>query len=638
MFPELPCDRTALAIFGFGGGGFSGSGMKRFAIAAVTIVAVVALFMAALPFIIPGSFLREMVASNISSWTGRAVTVEGEPRLSVYPELAITVDKMTIANPGDMGEAFIAADGVRASMRVLPLLTGRVEFKEFELVRPRFRFVVLKDGSRNWDISDGSIAQLAMRSVEEIAAAATSGAAASPQAAGVRLGRASVVDGTILYDDLAADRREEMTDLDLEMIWPTAGEPASGNGTLVWRGEPVQFSGSVHDPLALIAGKASAVRLTLAASTMRASFVGEARLAGQPRLSGDATLSTPSLRRALTWLGGPMEPAATLDAASISGTATLSGPGVTFEQATMHLDGNQATGSLTFALGDDRPVVRGKIAAERLDLTAYLEAARADIAASGPWLIAPTRLPFADALDADIDFSTAQLTAGPARLGDISGRLRVNAGSVDLTVDGAQFYGGTLAGNARAAMIGEEFVFDLDAEVSGVPARVALTDIAGVDGLDGTGAATLKIGGRGKTWGEFARSLTGNSAVTLAGGSIAQDLPAIAAAMSDPLAGEIEPEGGTTPFSALAATLAISGGILTTGDLAMKGPTAAVTLSGTGSVVTGLVDATARVVSGSDDVAVNVSGGWRRPVITRQSPSPPSATGAEAAISPPTGG
>ena len=59
--------------------------MKRIAVAAVSIVALLAILIAALPYVVPGGFLRNILAVQIAAWTGCTVTVSGEPRLSIYP-------------------------------------------------------------------------------------------------------------------------------------------------------------------------------------------------------------------------------------------------------------------------------------------------------------------------------------------------------------------------------------------------------------------------------------------------------------------------------------------------------------------------------------------------------------------------
>lgn len=631
--------------------------MKRFAVASVTVVAILALLVAALPFIVPGAFLRDLVASKITTWTGRTVLVAGEPRLSIYPELAITVDDLTVSNPGNMGdEAFVAAEGVRASMRALPLLIGRVEFNEFELIRPRFRFVVVKDGGSNWEMTDSAIARQAVRAAEQAAEAATeaeaTGAPAptngvevipagppTPVPEDIRIGRVTVTDGIILYDDLAADHREEMADLDLDLTWPTAASAASGSGSLQWRGQQVKFNGSIANPLKLIAGGASPVRFAVAATTLRASFAGEARTdIGMPQLSGRATLATPSLRRTLTWFGTPLDAGATLGTGSIDGTVNWTGRTAAFDMAAVELDGNRADGSLAIVLGGPRPAVQGTLTTERLDLTPYAEAARAGATAEGPWPIAPTALPLAAGIDLDIHFTAGQILAGATRLGKFAGTVRTDAGAIDLDIVEAQFYGGRLSGRARAGMVGDELVTSVAAEISRVPARVALADIAGVDGLDGTAAVKLNLTGRGRTWGELARALAGTAAVAVTGGSLSGlDVAAIAETMADPLAEPLEPTDGTTAFSSLAATLAISGGILSTEDLVLRGTGLTVTLSGTGSVLTGLIDAKARLTTAGIDVPVAVTGRWRAPVIARD--VAPAAVGVEGeAAALPTGG
>lgn len=610
--------------------------MKRFAIAAVTAIALLALLVAALPFIVPGSVLRDVVAGRLSNWTGRTVVVDGLPRFSLYPDLVVTIDNVTFKNPPEMGdEAFATVDAIRAQILPLPLLIGRIEFAEFELVRPRFRFVVLKDGSSNWDMSSGSIARMSQRAVTRAAEAAAV-AAADPDSPApidttgqaVRMGRITIIDGTILYDDLTADRREEATNLAFDMSWPYAAGPAVITGSLAWRGEPVLFNGLIRQPLKLMGGATSSVRFGLAATTLRASFAGDAQISAAPYLVGDASVATPSLRRTMTWLGHPMESDATLGVASVSGTLVWDGETAAFEPATVLLDGNQATGSLSFARGPERPIVRGTLSAERLDLSAYADAARAEINANGPWPIAPVRLPYAEALDAELAISTKQLVAGPARLGKAAGTLSLQDGRVTVGVDEAQFYGGAMSGQASLLMAGDDLTMSLEGRVARVPARAALTDIAGIDGLDGSATASLAVTARGKTWGEFLRSLSGGATVEVAGGSLAQDLVGIADSLADPLADALTPEGGKTTFASLTATLAISGGILATDDLTLKGGPAVVTLRGDGSVVTGLVAAQGTLRALGHEVPIVVGGGWRAPRVARDAAPPAPAASA----------
>jgi AsmA protein len=406
---------------------------------------------------------------------------------------------------------------------------------------------------------------------------------------------------------------------------------------MLWRGEEVKFKGTIANPLALVSGGVSPLRFAIAATTLRASFEGDASsTAGSPRFAGRAAVATPSLRRTLGWLGTATDAGATFGAASVDGTVNLVGLTATFETATVELDGNRADGSLTIVVAGPRPAVQGTLRADRLDLTPYVEAARAGITADGPWPIAPTRLPLADAINVDVRFSVGEVVvAGAMHLGGTTATLSTTNGSVDIGFGEINIDGGMLTGRVGAAMVGEELVVRGEATMSGVPVRATLADLAGIEGLDGTASIEIDIAARGKSWGEFARSLAGTSTVAVTNGSIEGiEVPAIAATLADPLAEPIEPVGGTTSFSDLAATVTISGGVLSTENLFLRGAGFTARVSGTGSLLTRLVDAKAIVTAAGIDVPVTVTGGWRTPTIARDLERAPASEGAAAGAAP----
>jgi uncharacterized protein YhdP len=104
--------------------------------------------------------------------------------------------------------------------------------------------------------------------------------------------------------------------------------------------------------------------------------------------------------------------------------------------------------------------------------------------------------------------------------------------------------------------------------------------------------------------------------------------------LADPLAEPIEPVGGTTSFSDLAATVTISGGVLSTENLFLRGAGFTARVSGTGSLLTRLVDAKAIVTAAGIDVPVTVTGGWRTPTIARDLERAPASEGADAGVAP----
>jgi AsmA protein len=588
--------------------------MKRAAIIALVVLVVLAIVVALLPFVIPGNFLRDRMVDRFARLTGRTVAITGEPTLALYPHIALTADGLTIGNPRGMGDdPFIASESVTTRLRFLPLFIGRVEFYEVDLNKPRIHFVTDNNGRANWRPPGARPAPVTGKPKPPTG---------QPRISTTRPVLLSIVNGTIVYDDLASDRREEMADVDLDMTWPRTDVAASVRGTLQWRGEAVDFNASATDPVDLIRGGTSAVRFSVAATPLRIQFNGKATgdgsMLGALTLDGDSAVTTPSLRRTIEWLGTPMGPGSILGTASVRGHLAWADSTASFEKATLELDGNSATGTFSAAFGGVRPNIAGKLTIDSLDLSAYLESTYADVASEGSWVIAPARIPFATALDADVQLAAAQVLLGGIRVGRTNASMTVKNGSVALEVNDARLYGGSLEAKIGARMDGDALSGKAQVTLAGVPAELALSDLANVSSLSGSTNAAFDLAARGRIWGEFVHDIGGIGQIEIGAGSLhGFDAKGLAAHFVDPLAEPVAAGSGVTAFTSLTAGLVIGDGTMHTDNLAMTGKDFQLTLAGRGSVLSGAVDARATLSTADRDVPLVLSGTWREAVVAR---------------------
>ncbi|HEY5082129.1 MAG TPA: AsmA family protein [Bauldia sp.] len=591
--------------------------MKRVAIIATVLLAMVAIVVIAVPLVVSSEFLKQRIIHRIAAITGRDVTIAGEATLALYPHFAVSVEGLAIANPPAMGsDPFVAAEGLRTRFRLLPLLLGQAEFDGFELVKPTIHFVRDAQGRPNWLMRD--VAAI----VPSAGAAARAAAAAPPAAEDRDVGEISVSDGTVLYDDMVSDKREAMTAVNLDVTWPDAAAPVSGHGVLQWRGEPVEFTGSAAEPMALLAGGESTVHFGIGSTPFRIAFNGKASTVAAPRLSGDATVSTPSLRRAIEWLGTPMGTGSILGAASIEGAMTLAAAGIRFDKAKVELDGNSAEGTLGLDLAGRKPAVTGTLAFATLDLSAYIEAVHADLTTDAAWLFAPARLPFAEAINADMRLSANQVVVGATRVSAVAATVIVDNGQVNVGLGEARFRGGAITGHLDIGQDGPMLAAAMQARLTDMPAN-AMTLLAGASALAGTADVSMDVISRGRSWAEFARGVSGGGRVVVADGSLAGfDLAKVVDALADPLAAPLAAGDDATTFAKLDATVAVAGGDVHTDDLTMDGKGFRLSLSGGGSVLSGSVNASGRLAAAGDDIPIAVSGTWRAPVVERGPPAP----------------
>jgi AsmA protein len=540
--------------------------MKRLLIAVVAVLAVVGGIVAAIPALLSTPIVKQRFADQIADWTGRKVTFRGDPSVAAFPYLRLSVSDVTIGDrTGD--KPFISMDRLSADMKILPLLLGQIEINEFRLTKPSIHFRQEAQKDANWNLRQ--VPRDKRRP--------------GPKTL-LRLSRLVLYDGTITYDDETTGQHEEVTAATLDLSWPGPSDPLVGVGTFTWRGETVEFNGSVNDPIALNEGKISGARFAIASTPIRASFNGNVNRFADLQVEGETTVSTPSLRRLIGWLGAPMDQGSTLGSASISGTVNWRSPSASMAGAHIELDGNVAEGTVSVGLDKGRPLIRGTLAADKLDLSPYLEAFHAELNTS-PWGAAAIRMPALAAADVDLRLSTDQVILGPARIGSVAIAAGVDKGKLSVDIGNAQIYSGTLAATMTGEMQGDVFAGGVEAKMTGVPAGAMLTDLAGIKSIDGTGAATIKLASSGESWGEFAHKLAGTGKVSLADGTLAGfDLSRIAAVLGrDAVAGS--GGNGSTAISSATATMKIAEGAISTDDLHAEGPNFRIDLSGQASML-----------------------------------------------------
>jgi AsmA protein len=563
--------------------------MKRLVVLALCLIGLVAVAMAAVPFLVSTDLAKRRIAEEMTRWTGREVSFSGEPKVSFFPYLSVELRDVTLANPQPMkGDPFMTLDGVIGRVRIWPLFFGRTEIAEFQLVNPRISLRVDADGRANWKVAPPSAAAGSLDRSDR-RAAATMVAAMSPGDPPVRIGRFLVRGGTIAYDNQRNGQHETISGIDMSFAWPSVGDPAAGSGRFAWRGETVNFNASVGAPMALMTGAISPLRFAVASTPVRLSFNGTGINIGEMQLNGDATVTTPSLRRLMAWLGAPVGDGPTFGAAAITGRLTWVKPAATFDNARLELDGNQAEGAVTASFAA-RPKVEGTLAFDKLDLSAYVEAFRASLAANGPWRSAPAAFPAATG-DLDLRLSAAEIIAGSARIGRTAAAVNIDDGKLTLTVGEAQLYGGSAEARLSAAMDGDVLQASGEAKLADVATRDALAGLAGVDVLDGKGELSLDFTTRGRTWGEVTAGATGTASIAIADGKLAGiDVAQLAAIARNPAAAS--DHAGTTAFKRLAATLTIGDGAVRTEDLHVDGNSYVASVSGKVSLADAAVQGT----------------------------------------------
>jgi AsmA protein len=510
--------------------------MKRLAwIFAATLLAFVALVVLAVA-LLPRDTLKARVGEQISAWTGRDVSLSGDPEIGFFPRLTVTLRDVRVAGPEGMDDAeVLSVARLRGTIRVLPLVIGRVEIGGFAMERPVVRLVRDEAGARNWAFDAGAAAlQLAF-------------------AGDVPLGEFSIEEGTLLFEDRRVGTSERLDGLHLAITWPSVRRPLAIEGAARWRGEASTFAARAETPFAFLSGDATPLDAQLDSAPLALAFSGEAENGALVRLAGRLSVSTPSLKNFAGWVGSPLA-AAPLGAARIAGEAVLHRRLLSVENAEVALDGNSGAGAVQIAVSG-QTTVAGTLAFPALDLTPYLAGLSAGLDGGANWRSVGLDTDWFGDLAADLRLSADAVTIGALAFERAAASVILRDRRLEIGVAEAVFAGGGLTGDLTIADGDSPGAFAATAHFRGD--ALDLAALAGDAGARGAADISADLAGEGTDLGSAAASLTGTAALDATSGAL--PLPGLSALASSGTDGEIAPDE-PAPFESLSATLRAEGG------------------------------------------------------------------------------
>ncbi|MBJ7578540.1 AsmA family protein [Devosia sp. MC532] len=354
-------------------------------------------------------------------------------------------------------------------------------------------------------------------------------------------------------------------------------QPVSASGSARWNGEAVSFAASVT-PTQFLWEEPGAVAFDLKSQPLNANFSGTVTPSGQ--VSGKADIATPSMTRALAWLGQSV--GSPLGQFAFSGGVSAGGNQFAVTDATIRLDDIRANGSVSVAMAS-KPSVTASLSVDTLDLRSLVGGGGSApaAAASGP---SPIDLSMLRLFNADIRFAANQLAYGDVKLGPTTATLSVAEGVAKLNIPQAGFYNGVVAASVTANGAGSVPAIDLTASMENVQALPLLTDAAGFDKIEGQLQASVQVSGAGADSQAFARSLNGPVNVVVSNGAIRGiDVAGLVRNVRSLIdAGYTQDAEAKTEFTELSVNVNIANGVATAETIRVLGPF--VRMSGAGSV------------------------------------------------------
>jgi len=600
------------------------------ALAAALIIALALV----LPFIIDPNDFKSRIADAVQENTGRALNIDGDISLSVFPWLGLEIGPTRLSNAPGFGEQPMASmQRVQVRVKLLPLLHKQLEMDTVRLSGLNLQLGRDAGGRSNWDDL------LAKPGEKTPAGAEHPGGNAGSPLAGLAIGGVEVSDARVLWDDRSTGSRYELSELsfttgaidpgkpfDLDLHFGVnATKPAiagrtdlSGRILIAESLRAVNFDdaelkldltgeGVPGGKLRLSLATAVAVDLErqtlempkLALETLGLSISGKASGTGiggaDPRLKGTLEVAEFVPLDVIKALG--QKPPDTADA-SVLGKA---GAALQWEASGKHaeatalqfqLDDTHVTGRLRV---DDfaSPALDFAVQADQIDLDRYLpprekENAAAPASPGGAAAGTAEALPVETlrGLNLTGTVKLGALKAYNLRSSNIEFTLKSRDGLLRVHPAVAGLYQGQYSGDVSLDVRGKTPQLSLNEHVKGVQVGPLLKDLSGDDKLSGTGNVDVRLQGSGATPEALRGTLNGNAAFSFTNGRVkGVNIATLLRSAQARLQGQPPPpddQPNETDFTELMGTATVTDGIVRNNDLSAKSPL--LRISGEGQV------------------------------------------------------
>jgi len=559
--------------------------MRALLIFILTVVILVGGAVVLAPMFISADVVKREVEAAVESATGRKLTIAGDVSISAWPALAADIGDVTFANaPGGRAETMASMKELRAELAIMPLLSGTVQVDEFVLREPVISLEVARDGTPNWQFepaaspTDTAPQEPASDGGDTSGGGTTGGGGIAPTE--VSLANMTIENGQISYSDAQTGASYTFSDVDVTLNLPSLDDPMKLSGGLTWNGERVSMDADVTRPRAAMEAGTTAATIAVASTPLTFDYSGDVTFGNDLSTAGTMALSVPSVRQLAAWTGSPMAEGGGFGPLALNGQLASAGTRYTFSDATMSLDGMNATGNLVVETAGARPKLSGTLAVDQIDTNVYAGQG------SSAWSTDVIDFSGLKAVDTDLALSAGEIIFGNIVVGQSALGLDITNGRLVADLTQMALYGGSGAGkltlNGRQATPSLAANFNL----SGLAIEPFLNAASGFSRLAGTGLFNIAVTAQGNSQAQMVNTLNGTGNIDFRNGAIkgVNLAQIIRTALTDPISGWSNATTSDTDFSELNGSFSITNGVLSNSDLKMLGPLLRLTGAGSTSI------------------------------------------------------
>lgn len=356
--------------------------MKKLFRAIVIVLVLLVITAVALPFIVPAEKFRAPVIAKIEETTGRKLTIDGDIKLTFFPNLSVHIEKATLGNPKGFSDTkpLIKLDAATIDVGTLSLLRGTPQINQLSLENAHITLLVNQEGVENWEFSKSNATE----------ATSEKGAPKNPQTSVTPIARDLVVsdfnlkNSTISYADQRTGKEWTIGKLNASVTLDGLDAPFSVKGEGEWNKQLIKVNGDFSTLKSFFNQKKASftadVKSTLGAFNLKGFIAGST-------IKGAANVEIGSLKNFLTWVNPEVAAPEFPQALSIKSDVECSSTDCAFSKSALSFGSLQATGSLKATFNKEIPRVELMLETDKVNLNDFFPATQKQ--AEGFSFIAP---------------------------------------------------------------------------------------------------------------------------------------------------------------------------------------------------------------------------------------------------------
>jgi AsmA protein len=556
--------------------------------------------------VVDGAFVKARLEQAMKE-KNRALRIEGEPRLRLFPVAGIALGRTALTEPGS-DKLFLMLESAEVAVRVMPLLAGEIAVETLKLAGLKLNLVRTKDGRMNFSDLAGEpdrekreapaerpnlrIAGIGIERVQIGFRDEATGQEVTVSDLELKTGRLDgATPGAVAFAARVIGRKP---DIDLRAEAKGGLRFNLGRGELGFDGFSAQAKGRVDRDTLTAAFSAPKVEISRDRASGSA-VAGELRIAG-PQRKLDAKLQIAAVEGSARSLAIP-KLALDLDAAAAGASIKAKA------EASLKANLERETLDSEIHAKLDESTVRAKVGLTKFaplaaKFDAHIDRINLDRYAQKKEGAGPDRVDFSGLKGPTVEGKLAidSLVAQRVKLSGVKAEVKLAGGRLEVAPHSAGLYGGTLAGSLAVDANANRVA--LKETVRGVNVGPLLRDAANQDRLEGRANVDLDVTTAGASAAAMKKALAGNARVELKDGAVrgvnlAESFRDVKSVLGSKSAKAGDPSK-KTDFSEITATFAIKNGVAHNDDLQGKSPFVRLTGAGNLDIGANAIDYTAR--------------------------------------------